>query len=170
MAKTETIFRGISVLDCNVNFFGNGNNFAIASDRHQASSKSIIVRAKLDEKFVNPSNLDGKQVYFVLSRKKDRNDNTRFYLYLYGRSEQKIDKERPYLKLLSFSEKSTSFGGIIRHELPNNVTVLADIMIYSTSGNHNDRQIICLSKEKEIEIFKKYRTNLGNDRSKTIVV
>jgi len=157
--------RGIAIFNLQAGLNSNNNiNFVIQSNRMRAKFRALIIRAKLDGEFVDPTKLDSCRVYYILAMKKDSYNNERPYLYLYGRSENLYDlEELRYLTVTVLNEKHTGMGGRIKHDIPDSAEILLDEELWSGGGTHWDRQLVMLI-HRPLILTKHYTSNLGNSR------
>ena len=136
-------------------------NYTVHSER-SGRCYGIVIRAKLDDKFVHPETFEGKRALVIIDNKCDRSGRKRPYIYLYGRSSNLDDTAGlATFKVAQLAEKETTAGAVSRHEF--NINPLIDVSILSRGGTHWDRQVVFFTNES-VKVSRFYRSNLGNTK------
>lgn len=106
-----------------------GHNHAVHSSFKGNKYIGMIVRAKMDGRFVDPEVLDGKRAYAILTKKTDRYGNKRPYLFLYAREDNMNATEGLATITVAMLKKNPS----------TQPDTILDLQIFSASKKHWDR-------------------------------
>ncbi len=159
--------KGIAIFNLRESLNKSNNNYVLKSERTWNKFRGLIIKAKSEGQPINPADLNGKPVFFILTLNQDRNGNKRPYLFLYKYTKG-LPEEIQFLHIFQLEEKETGFGAVRKHTLPQeDIKILLDQKVPSFRGTHWDRQFVVLGPE-EIKVNRFYKSNQGNVKESVI--